>query len=1365
MMFLAPVAALGGVIGATAMAKRSGWVSAGVWDFLWPSLVAAGFLLLAAAILMTGLRRRWLWPAGTGFFVQIAVILMFWAGVGIDRPIDGLWLTLLLSFAALLVVVFHLVVGLILGRGLIDGVLRGTDTADVDDLTEIRSQMAEAIQVLRRKLGRNALYELPWVMVIGAKGAGKTEAIRRSDLRLPVKDDWQKGVGGTFTANWFFTDDLIFLDTPGEWVEQASKAGDKRRWSELLRLLKRHRRRMPLDGLIVVVEATDFLSKSEEELLERASNIRGVIDMLHDELHFRFPVYLLVSKCDLIQGFREFFQDSTPHQRHEIIGSSHPRPESGRPRSFISQSFQTMVRRLQRYRLERLAAVGSASDARNLYLFPGELGRLKEPLTLVAEELFRKDKFHQTPVFRGFYFTSAMWVGSPMSELLREIAAKLGIPVTTRSPAEAAQKNRSYFLFDLFRDVMAQDRGLVGRTARHWWRRRRDNAFVTFLPAVAAGAFLVFSAISLILNARLYHEIELAVPGIVGDLSTLSSASAVENAPQALELTEKLRRYHVNLTRFAPWRGFGMRRCDALSSRVLALFRREFVTSVVDPTFGAAAARAADPNQTCPNRLEAFYGVLWLRQGHRWEGSDELAGLARTWKLDADQLVTAREGLSRQFAYLRSESADRSFLGNLPLEQSAHRLVDSSCGAASALSAFVQYRRFQDRCGQLTRPCDATECMDQLRQTVAFRRRDASQVREHIVKMQTEDIEELRRDEPEAARALKVIGALAPSPRQDVDCAALFNDDIVEDIRTYVDGQKELIDTCHQAWAANPLPSVAAQEVEKQSEQVRKNWEDGIRKKMEAFDQRCRGMEGFVNIDPQVLFTTTARYRLWGCQGKDVRCREETPQPPRPTPGPPPQGESRTTWLRRGPVPRYDRIAWDSQLNAWKDAVATARKLSGPEQQNELGRVHSEIERYARDYLRAWLNYLGSLSLKERAFAPAWLESLSKTNEYAAALGPACDALAAGQNETEAPFTAMKDTLRGAGPVCSILEGNAPLLGEYQKLLGDLSKDLQGFPSTQAWAHYTNAVQSGQPNNSFVRARQWVEDHAGSTLAQGRMKDLFERPLLGARAYLSGNDPARTSWDGLKKVYAAASPGFPITVKQDTQLVEIAKLVDLLGGASGAAPALRTAMGGMSISAGARNWLDRAGEISSVLFQAGKDDPQPFQITIRQESIAFEPESLAKEFLVRRTQLDFGGQTYDWHENDQPSTMKMSLPLLGDDASHAGALVVWLSSKRNPIGSMFGENWKKPEPIKVAPFEGAWAPLKIIAAGLRQDAANGVNGAVRKLHYVVDLTKPDKPEKPRTITITFDLTARGLDELLALMRDGLSPPPAALTGD
>jgi len=70
------------------------------------------------------------------------------------------------------------------------------------------------------------LYKLPWYVIVGEPGSGKTEAVRHSNVGFPpgMQDEFQ-GVGGTINMNWWFTNHAVLLDTAGRLMfEDVSRA-------------------------------------------------------------------------------------------------------------------------------------------------------------------------------------------------------------------------------------------------------------------------------------------------------------------------------------------------------------------------------------------------------------------------------------------------------------------------------------------------------------------------------------------------------------------------------------------------------------------------------------------------------------------------------------------------------------------------------------------------------------------------------------------------------------------------------------------------------------------------------------------------------------------------------------------------------------------------------------------------------------------------------------------------------------------------------------------------------------------------------------------------------------------------------------
>jgi len=100
-----------------------------------------------------------------------------------------------------------------------------------EELETLSKRFEEAVEVLKKSKGKKGalnLYELPWYIIIGPPGSGKTTALVNSGLDFPLAERFGKealrGVGGTRNCDWWFTDESILLDTAGRYTTQDSDA-------------------------------------------------------------------------------------------------------------------------------------------------------------------------------------------------------------------------------------------------------------------------------------------------------------------------------------------------------------------------------------------------------------------------------------------------------------------------------------------------------------------------------------------------------------------------------------------------------------------------------------------------------------------------------------------------------------------------------------------------------------------------------------------------------------------------------------------------------------------------------------------------------------------------------------------------------------------------------------------------------------------------------------------------------------------------------------------------------------------------------------------------------------------------------------
>jgi hypothetical protein len=1359
--------------------SKSGLISQQTWFYLWPLLVAIGFLALSIGALIIG-ARRWLLPMAVGFLVQLIGWFFLLGNVGFESAWEPFIYTLLAVGLVLFgMFAFWLVATLrarSLEKNIVDGVAGG-EGIDAQKIAEIRNNMLQALTMLKRAgLGRNAIYELPWFLVIGRSQAGKTVAIKNSGLGLPVKKDRVKGVGGTHTCDFFFTNDLIFLDTPGAWVTEGAGEEGQAHWVELLRLLRKYRGRRPLDGLVIVVPADDLLTKSDEDLEEQAANIRQVVDCLHDELRFRFPVYLVVSKSDLVEGFIDFFRGLPAQRRGEIVGWSHTDPNRGDPERLIPKGFQRLVQRLQAYRLEMMARIASVTRARKLFFFTEEMKSLERPLTVFASVLFEPDQYHEQPVFRGFYFTSGtQGEGTPMGRAMAKLAETLGIHAThIQAAPEEEEPKRSYFLLELFRTLLLGDQGLVSRTAVSWWRMRRDTMLVAFSPAIIAVLVFLTAFLSFGLNSCKYRQIATRVPAIVEELRSQQTPVRGKRLLAALSGTNDLKAFHRALAGPTLWNRFwGMRRPGELAGQALAVFRREFEEVILRPTFEEIGRYSLDPRNSCTERIDVLYSVVYLRLGYKWEEAEDLKGLDAFWDLSGDTVAEAREQLLWQFAYLENNTRKgESLLPGISLAKAADSIV-AECRDRGPGSPMDGYRKFQEECGDLPTNYHTTQCrilMDNLFRAPAENYdkldRNLNGLREGLDKL--EDVE------PEAGAALRALNMISVTDQgisrtlSEEECLRKFDGEIMPAVKAFMN-QDDLISECRTTWNASGKDNLKALELVNSQNQKLEDEKKALRSMVGEFTGRCEKALGepFV-LDFDVLDEFAYKRRYLSCIDGWEHERPPEPEPvvARPARGgttPPRPKAEPLTFLAVDRRPDYSISSWNGKWEKeWDRGLQLAANSSPGEREQKKQDVLNLARSYAVSYRRAWERYLDGITAQARggASVPGWLEGLADTGEFMRVLEPALSALETDKSTAPSEYKFLSEELRDLESLGDFVKSR---LSIYRDGLRGIARDLRECEQDATQLNrYRSQLNSGDGQNKLVALQEWVRKNAGPGLVDGKLEKLFLQPLLEAETYAKSPDLTLMQWNGLLTQFSEVAAKYPFTTEGAEELASLKDMVALFGGRSGIVPVLSGAVDRGAVSPEADRWLTRAGGLAEILFAEDTDDLRPYTLKLSIEGFSFDPAELEKKFQVREVEIHLGeGVDWTWKDAEPDKKLKtLQIDLVGEVTSDLSYIAAWVSERKGFLGRAFTENFKDPERFKAGQAEGHWAPLRLLSAGAEDGF--GAGGSTFDLKYLVEL--PYKKDEPGKLTLNLRVNATGLPELMQLMKSGLPKPPESLAG-
>ena len=559
---------------------------------------------------------------------------------------------------------------------LFDGMLKQTpvqprpDAPGIEEVAVLGKRFEDAVGLLKKDrlggkdkksgvailFGRQYVYELPWYMFIGAPGSGKTTALINSGLKFPLKDRLGdaaiRGVGGTRNCDWWFTNEAVLLDTAGRYTTQESdQAADRAGWSGFLQLLKKFRPRRPINGVLLTVSVADLLQQSAAEREVHANTLRKRLQELHEQLGIRFPLYVLVTKTDLLAGFMDFFSNYGSEERAQVWGATFPFGEkaSDSPPPNFAQEFAALEQRLNDRLIDRLQEERDPQRRALLYTFPQQFASLKVVLDEFLDKVFFPSRFEEKPLLRGVYFTSGTQEGNPIDRIMGTLGRAFRLEPRLLAPQRPSGK--SFFITRLLNDVIFPEAGIAGTNLK--WERSRSLLQWSGLAAaliITLGCVAAWS-MSYSRNKAYVTEVRNKLTGIGKQVETLSVTgnSDVVNLLPVLQSVQELAYTPAVSGKSAPVSmGFGLYQGEKLTAAARDTYQR----LLQDTFLPRLALRIEQLLRNNVNRPEALYETLkayiMLNDPEHFDRSALKSFISADWDENLPREVTTEQRTALQ---------------------------------------------------------------------------------------------------------------------------------------------------------------------------------------------------------------------------------------------------------------------------------------------------------------------------------------------------------------------------------------------------------------------------------------------------------------------------------------------------------------------------------------------------------------------------------------------------------------------------------------------------------------------------------------------------------------------------------------------
>jgi type VI secretion system protein ImpL len=487
--------------------------------------------------------KRWLILSASFIAVLLLCVLIWFvfplvAIAGVE-PFDNAWLRL-----AMIVLLLALFFGILAYRihkqrksaeELAANIVVQELEDDNSDASVLAEKMQDALITLKgsQRTKGDFLYELPWYMIVGPPGAGKTTALMNCGLKFPIAAHANgpvAGSGGTRYCDWWFTEEAVFIDTAGRYTTQDSDSDvDRKSWLSFLDLLKKHRTRQPINGVLVAISIGDILGGSQAELGAHAVAIRKRLTELNNRLQVDFPVYVLFTKADLIAGFMEYFGNLDEQKRKLVWGATFQ--TSNKKENHVAEAggeIELLISRLTAELPDRLQEEPDPVSRVRLVGFPTQLMALKPMITDFLNQIFEPTRYQTSATLRGFYLTSGTQEGTPIDRVLGSLSRNMGLG--NSMSAVYSGRARSYFLEHLLTKVVFGEAGWVSTNANAVRRKLLLRAAAYGLIGLITFATLGGWLNSYVANNRLIAATNAASHSYANDNATLIRQDPIDEA-------------------------------------------------------------------------------------------------------------------------------------------------------------------------------------------------------------------------------------------------------------------------------------------------------------------------------------------------------------------------------------------------------------------------------------------------------------------------------------------------------------------------------------------------------------------------------------------------------------------------------------------------------------------------------------------------------------------------------------------------------------------------------------------------------------------------------------------------------------------
>ena len=368
---------------------------------------------------------------------------------------------------------------------------RVNKAAEREEFLQSKRQLTDDWRLLWKLLNKRNIdspYALPWLMILGTDGSGKTGWL--IDAGFEKITTW--GTRQQSGVIFWLGDHAVIVELAGHYYARDKEQLDEYLWQHLINLLKKKRPRRPLTGIIAALSTDQLVMRQPSGLLELARQLHWRLLEMNRQFGMQLPAWFLLTQADRLNGFTELFRRRSSQRQVQPWGFS---LQEGYRRDHFRHAFDLCQQELANSLLDCIhhEKEGNARQAQMRYVL--QFALLGERLRFFCEEIFRSQHGIPSPVLKGIWFSSCAQYGNSINLLAAELARQHGFKVMLEQPQ--IPDNQSYFNQQFFNRILFNDLDSVGENpaARKLWQLKATLTIASMVIILAAGLNVFWSQI------------------------------------------------------------------------------------------------------------------------------------------------------------------------------------------------------------------------------------------------------------------------------------------------------------------------------------------------------------------------------------------------------------------------------------------------------------------------------------------------------------------------------------------------------------------------------------------------------------------------------------------------------------------------------------------------------------------------------------------------------------------------------------------------------------------------------------------------------------------------------------------------------